>query len=389
MNTPKNILIVFPHNFFELKSGVHKRYIEFVRYLKEQGFSIDLLGLKHFESTWNNFDHENSNKLINHLFLYNFRLGYNKYRLWSFLSSLNFISKKRKSKADFQLFDYAFPGMISLLNKILVKKKYDFIIIGYIYWANLLKEIKVHGVLKVLTIEDFISQKLYENRQGPLILEKLINEEVNRVNLFDKVICLSHEELRFFSGNASHPEYFFVPVFMDQPKLVTREKEYDILFIGYDNEDNRTGLQWFFEKVYPLLKSDIKIIVIGKISLYAPELPNVHRTEYIPDLGEIYAKSKISINPLQTGTGMKVKVVESIAHGIPVVNTSKGLCGMPPDILNQFIIADDPQSFANEINNLLSDPVWYDQKCNEAIKTFRNNFDAFVAKKELDKIFLL
>lgn len=387
MTASKNILIVFPHNFFERKSGVNKRYFEFVRYLKGKGFSIDLLGLRHFKSTWKKFDIENSNNLINHLFLYNFRIGFNKQRLRSLFSNLNFISKRKKSETKKQLPDYAFPGMISLFKKIINKNKYDFIIIGYVYWANLLKENIPPNVIKVLTIEDFISQKLYENRPGPINIEDLIKEEVERVNLFDKVICLSYEELQFFSSHAVNPDYFFVPVFMDKPTLVTREKEYDILFIGFDNADNIEGLDWFFKKVYTLLHADLKIIVIGKIARYAPGLPNVKKMEYIIDPSEIYSKSKISINPLQKGTGMKVKVIESLSYGIPLVNTSKGLCGIPPEILKEFIIANDPQSFANEIHHLLSDAKWYENKCNEAKKTFGTYFDVSVAKKELDKIF--
>jgi glycosyltransferase involved in cell wall biosynthesis len=174
---------------------------------------------------------------------------------------------------------------------------------------------------------------------------------------------------------------------MNKPTPVNREKEYDILFIGFDNTDNIEGLDWFFNKVFPLLPANLKIIVIGKIARYAPELPTVKRMDYTPDPGELYSRSKISINPLQKGTGMKVKVAESLAYGIPMINTSKGLCGIPPEILDQFIIANDPLSFANEINHLLSDAKWYDDQCYKAKQTFGNFFDTRIVEKELDKIF--
>ncbi|MEI6884486.1 MAG: glycosyltransferase [Bacteroidota bacterium] len=387
MTRSGNILIVFPHNFLEQKSGVNKRYFELARYLKEKGFIIDLLGLKHFESNWDTFDRDNSNKLINRLFLYNFRIGYHWQLFLSLLTGLIVFKKARSFPKKNQLPDYAFPGMVSLFNKIVTRKKYDYIIIGYVYWANLIKNNLSQGSVNVLTIEDFISYKLIETNQQAVDLTLAIQEEVERVNLFDKVICLSYEELQFFSNHACRPEYFYIPIFMQNPPNVIKEKEYDILFIGFDNADNIEGLKWFFNHVYPFLPKDLRIIIIGKIASFAPDLQNVKKLEFIQDLTEIYAKSKVSINPLQNGTGMKVKVIESLAHGIPIVNTSKGLCGIPPDILHEFIIADDPKKFANEILHLLSDKSWYEEKCSNSKNVFAKHFELSCVRKELDRVF--
>jgi glycosyltransferase involved in cell wall biosynthesis len=387
MSASQNILIIFPHNFLERNSGVNKRYFEFISWLNEKGFTIDLLGLTNFQSSWENFESENSNGLIRKLFLYDFRTGYHKQRILSLFANLNFISKKGKTQSKGQLPDYAFPGMVSMFNKIISENKYEYIIIGYVYWANLLKANIPSTITKILTIEDFVTLKLVESKPGSVNIEGSVNEEVDRVNLFDKVICLSHEELQFFSANALHPEYFHVPVFMNKPIWKSRPKEYDLLFIGYDNADNIEGLDWFFKNVYQLLTPGLKMVVIGKIARYVPALPNVKTMDYVADLGEIYAACKVSINPLQKGTGMKVKVVESLAYGIPMVNTLKGLCGIHPEIIGRFIVADEPRHFAAEIDRLLSDSQWYDEQCNEAINTFDNHFDVRVARKELDRIF--
>lgn len=385
MSTEKKILVVFPHNFFKRESGVNKRYFELITLLKEKGFSIDLLGLKNFKSSWTKDDLENSDKLIDQLFLYDFRTGFHRQRFCSFLS--DFFSGGKNSKNKNHLPDYAFPGMISVFNRIVARQRYDFILFGYVYWANLLKESLPRDITTVLTIEDFISLKVHEKSTGQVNIEALISEEIKRVNLFDKVICLSHEELKFFTANAVHPEYYFIPVFMHRPPQVAREKEFDLLFIGFDNEDNIEGLDWFFTRVHPLLPSGLKIVIIGKINRYAPVMTGVTKLEFVSDLGEIYAKSRLSINPLQKGTGMKVKVVESLAYGIPIVNTMKGLCGMSPEILEKFIIADEPEHFAGSIMRLLTDERWYAEQCNEAKGIFEGHFEASVVSQKLDQIF--
>jgi len=388
VNISKHILIVFPHNFFERKSGVHKRYFEFIRYLKEKGFTIDLLGLRHFESAWKNFDLENSDNLINHLFLYNFRIGFHKQRLRSFISNLNFISNRKKSQISGRLSDYAFPGMISLFQKIIKKNKYDFIIIGYVYWANLLKENIPPNIIKVLTIEDFISKKLHEDGLSPINIEVSIKEEIERVNLFDKVICLSYEELQFFSKFAPNPEYYYLPVFMEAKSKKSEKKVYDILFIGFDNFSNRNGLKWFFDQVYPLLDKKLNILIAGKISKFAPQLPNVTCVEYFEDIGDAYARSKITINPLQDGTGMKVKVIESMSYGIPIVNTPRGLCGLKSDIVHNFIIAEDPGDFARQIEKLISDGVYYTAQSELMGSLFKKYFEVTAVSKVIDDIFI-
>ncbi len=387
MMPPRKILIVFPHNFFALKSGVHKRYYEFARSLKEKGFTIDLLGLRHFESRWENFKSGNTDQLVDRLFLYDFRIGYHLKLLRDFLLRLLPFLNMKPSARGIQLPDYAFPGMTRMFDKIIRNNRYQYVVIGYVYWANLLKKGLPPGTRSILTIEDFVSLKLSGTSAGGGSLDAAIEDEAERVNLFDKAICLSYEELAFFSVHAPKPVYFFVPVFMEKPALVAKEKEFDILFIGFDNPENMASLAWFFGQVFPLLPAGIKIRVVGKVARFSIDLPGVTKTEYVQDLGDVYMKSRVSINPMQGGTGMKVKVVESLAYGIPVVSTPKGLCGMPPGLLKEFIVAGDPQSFAAELTRLLTDQLWYAKKCREAEKIFAAYFDAGVVSKKLDEIF--
>jgi glycosyltransferase involved in cell wall biosynthesis len=382
----EKILVIFPHNFFQRSSGVNRRYYEFISYLKERGFSIDLLGLKNFGSDWRDFDQQNAGGLINRLYLYDFRIGYQLQRIRAFFRGrMDFRDKGGSQESP--LPDYAFPGMVSLFRRITRENRYATIINGYVYWAKLLREPLPGKVTRVLTIEDMISQKIFENAPGEVEMDGLLREEIARVNLFDKVICLSHEELTFFSANAVHPEYFYVPVFMARPDVPDRDKEYDILFIGFDNPDNIEGLEWFFGKVYPLLPEGLRFVIVGQCAVHAPDLPGVTKFRYVENTGDIYSRSRISINPLQKGTGMKVKVVESLAHGIPVVSTPKGLVGMPPQLLGRFIIAAEPSGFATGIVRLLSDPDWYAQQRRMAVQTFDACFETNAVRKELDRVF--
>jgi len=385
----KRILIVFPHNFFELKSGVHKRFYELVRHLKNEAFIIDLFGLENFESNWKETMVNYPDNLINELFLYDFSTGHNTalFKKGFFLKTLFRPVQKQKEDIPVEMFDFAYDGMKSMFHEIVAKTKYDFIVISYVYWANLLSVRIPYKTCAVLTMEDFITQNLFETFKGRIDVGQFINEEIRRVNLFDKVICLSNEELSFFSKFAPNPKYYYLPIFMKAPKKKAEKKIYDILFVGFDNSNNKKGLAWFFEKVHPLLSENLTFLIAGKISKFAPPLPNVTCIEYIEDIGEAYGKSKITINPLQDGTGMKVKVIESISYGIPVVNTPRGLCGMKPEIVNQFICAGTPSEFAHQIEKLISDDSYYETQCKMATSLFRANFEVSAITNVFDEVF--
>lgn len=385
-----NVLLVFPHNFFERKNGVQKRYFEFASWLKGKGFSIDLLGLQNFESSWRNFNAENSNNLINQLMLYNFRIGWIKQQIWYFLSKLKFLPGRQKGQTKIKLPDHAFPGMIALFNKLIEAKKYDFLIIGYVQWAHLIKGIdSLHGKT-ILTMEDCLSRNIAENHAGMVSVDQLLPEETERVNLFDKVICLSWEEMDCFSKHTTKPEFHYVPVFMNEVESDPEEpKIYDILFVGSENPSNQRGIKWFFNAVYPLLNKELKILCVGKITDFVPEFENVLKVKYVANLEDVYRKSILTFNPLQDGTGMKVKVIESLAYGIPIVSTTLGLSGIKPEVKKLFITADEPLAFAQAIHGLISDKTLYLEYSKVLKKVFIENFTTEVAVKELDKVFCI
>jgi len=243
------------------------------------------------------------------------------------------------------------------------------------------------GIVKVLTVEDLISVKIHEHAREPGDAGQTIAEEMRRVALFDRVICLSHEEMAFFSSRVPSPRYFYVPVFMDAPVLREQQKACDLMFIGYDNADNREGIGWFFREVHPLLPQSVTLTVVGRVARYVPDLPGVTRQEQVADPGTIYAKCRLSINPLRKGTGMKVKVVESLAHGVPVVSTTRGLCGFAPELVTRFAVADDPRGFAEAVIRLLADKAGYEARCREARRLFEENFETGVAGKALSALF--
>jgi glycosyltransferase involved in cell wall biosynthesis len=78
----------------------------------------------------------------------------------------------------------------------------------------------------------------------------------------------------------------------------------------------------------------------------------------VDDLAGEYLAASVALVPLRAGSGLKVKLIEALAHGVPVVSTSVGAEGVeaaPPEILR---IHDEPEGFAEAILALAEPPAW-------------------------------
>lgn len=385
--TSQKILLVFPHNFFDLNSGVNRRFFELVKYLHAKNCSIDVLGLKHFDSNWNSGSYNTPEPIVRTLFLYDFRIGYHLNLLLQILKRPFSIIRSLKGQAK-HLPDFAFPGMKRKFMQIVRSESYDRIVIGYVYFANLLKWELPGQVDKVLMMEDLLS---FHPEIDGLSLDSrtaFAMEEISRLSLFNKIVCISYDELTYCASRNSLPNYFHVPVFLSQKKDILFNFEFDILFVGFANRENLEALNWFLYHVKPILSPAIKILIVGSVSDEVPEMLGVYRIRYSRDLDTVYSRCRIAINPMQGGTGMKVKLVEALSYGIPIVSTPQGLCGLTPEI-RQFMVSEgSPAGFACEINRLLKEPEYYETNCQNSKYIFNHYFDIESLNKTLDRIFL-
>jgi glycosyltransferase involved in cell wall biosynthesis len=380
----KNILIVFPHNFFESRSGVHKRVHELVKYLKSRGYEIDLLAAINFESKWlpdDPFD----KTLVDNLFFYDY------------CAKTIFEKIREKSRRWFygnrigRLADFASVDLRKKFNDLLKKKKYSHILISYVYYANLIKDNPLaQNSNKMLLIEDFITSQLYDQAKGKIALGEIFEEEIRRINLFDSAICLSNDELNLFSSFAPNPKYFYVPMFMGKKNFIEREKfKYDLFFVGFDNFHNINGINWFLKEVFPKLNGKCKMLIVGKVinKIKKEDFPDVEFVEFIESLEEVFQSSKLCISPLFTGSGIKIKIVEAMSYGKPVVCTSRSLIGFPQRTNCGCDIADTPEEFTSAIEKLLSDDEFYKEQRIKSSSMFAEFFDQEKVYKDLDKIF--
>lgn len=123
-----------------------------------------------------------------------------------------------------------------------------------------------------------------------------------------------------------------------------------VLATTYDWIPNRDGLQWFLKEVFPLILDKIPSIQLQLIGRNAEKFvtstQNISVLGYIDDVREYIQSASVSICPLFVGSGIRIKILESLAAGTVVVSTSVGAEGIDATEQDGLFVTDDAIQFA-------------------------------------------
>lgn len=142
------------------------------------------------------------------------------------------------------------------------------------------------------------------------------------------------------------------------------QKEDAVLFTGhYDNLANLDAVMWFAHEVWPVLKrrhGELKFYVVGPggertLRTLAHRDPSIVVTGEVPDIREHLRRARVFVCPVRLGSGLRVKILEAMAMGLPIVTTSLGGEGMPLHTGVNCFIADQPRLMAEYVDLLLTD----------------------------------
>ena len=168
---------------------------------------------------------------------------------------------------------------------------------------------------------------------------------------------------------------------IDKYKNVTAERKPNtLIFTGpFTYRANYDAMLWFVGEVFPLILKeapDAQLIITGDhANLPLPSTENVTLAGYVDDIKTMIASSTISIAPLLSGGGTRLKILEAMALGTPVVSTSKGAEGLDVQDEEQILIADSPESFADGVVRMLGDAELRSKIRNNALYTVRTHYD--------------
>jgi polysaccharide biosynthesis protein PslH len=144
---------------------------------------------------------------------------------------------------------------------------------------------------------------------------------------------------------------------------VQRDEVPTVIFCGaMDYIPNVDALRWYFVSIHQLLRRSVpnlQVLIVGRnptpeVQGYAG-LPGVTVTGGVEDVREYYRRAWLQIVPLRIGGGTRLKIVESMAIGTPVVSTTIGAQGLGLVHEHDILLADTPADFAHQTTRALRD----------------------------------
>lgn len=189
---------------------------------------------------------------------------------------------------------------------------------------------------------------------------------------FDFIYSVSQSEIDVVKNK--YPEISdklrWVPPIPDGRLLSQINKNDDDLFvICYFGDltlpNNNGGLHWFCSNVLPLLdKNRLLLRVAGKGSEKFSHYDNVEAFGFVDSIDDFVSNSHLIIAPIFSGAGVKIKVLDAIATGKPLLTSPKGCEGLSPDVIERMNVADHYQEWISTINHISNS---YSQVCNASL----------------------
>jgi O-antigen biosynthesis protein len=145
----------------------------------------------------------------------------------------------------------------------------------------------------------------------------------------------------------------------------------EIVFVaGFGHPPNEDAACWFVAEVLPLVLAQVPgahLSIIGSnptaaVQGLAEDRVAVFANVSDQELAAAYARARVAVVPLRYGAGVKLKVVEALCEGVPLVTTPVGAQGLP-GIWQVVAVADEPAPFAAAVVALLTDDAAWAERC--------------------------
>ena len=250
-----------------------------------------------------------------------------------------------------------------LLDELISKNKFDIVHVYMLRMAHYAIDLPTFKVISLVDSMALNMQRRVENESG---LKKLIfkyesflvkDYETKMVKRFNKAIVVSNIDKDYIGEK--NIEVIPIGVNIQQSNTIKEDKK--IIFSGNMGYfPNQNAVIWFIENCFEEIKKaipEIKFFIVGKnppekIMKYQDGL-NIFVKGYVDSMIDELASATIAIAPMQSGSGMQIKILESMSVGLPIVATELGRGDISAIHNEHILIANEPEEFVNECISLI------------------------------------
>ncbi|MDJ0753674.1 MAG: glycosyltransferase family 4 protein [Ardenticatenaceae bacterium] len=276
------------------------------------------------------------------------------------------------------------PAMHALLSGLLAARPFDAVHVDQLWmapYALAIRQIvqKQGGSIQLVLDQHnavyMIPNRMAETSRPPV--RALLQWEARKMKRFELATCArfdhtvwvtDEDRLALGPRDGEMIGDLTIPICIDaeQKSVIQRQPNaHRVTFLGGLHwPPNAAGIAWFVHEVWPRIQTHLPqatLTIIGKnpprlLTSSDPPITQLDITGYVADVTSYLAETAAFIVPLHAGGGMRVKIIDAWAWGLPVVSTTIGAEGIDYQDGTNLLIGDDPPSFARAVCRLLEQP---------------------------------
>jgi glycosyltransferase involved in cell wall biosynthesis len=301
-------------------------------------------------------------------------------------------------------YPYYFPAMARKIRDVVADRHIDVAVFDQIYVAPYVDAIPAgHRCRRVLSLHDVASSqyrsmvRIQPSRLGrarqTVRWRLMARMERRYLGRFDHGVVVSAPEARRL--RARHPTLPIsiiengVDTSLCRP-LAEPAHGHGVLFVGdMQYGPNADGVRYFVDAIFPAIRAAVPDVTLSVVGHQPPIRPSDHVvvTGRIGDPTPYYEAAQVVVVPLRAGGGTRLKILEAMARGRPVVSTSIGCEGLEVTDGEHLLVADTPSGFAGRVTDLLESPELRARIGRNARRLVESRYDWSIINRKLAALY--
>lgn len=278
----------------------------------------------------------------------------------------------------------------------------DVILTMWTQMSLFIKEIKnIFPNVPCIAIEEDVAFQVYQRKYeyaNSSVKKKYYHKqylnmkkrEVEADNVFDIVYVHTKKDLNLLVDAGVSGNVKVIPAYYDRKEVHRKPNGKDVLFWGnMSRPENYLSAIWFIENVMPLLSDlNFRFVVLGgnpHESLLKYKSDRVVITGFIDDPSEYFESVVCLVAPLVLGAGVKVKILEALSAGIPVLTNQIGIEGIEAVNGKDYFHCEKAEEYASTLGDIFNGTVDAQKIGENAIRFMKGKYDL---DEEMDKLII-
>lgn len=248
----------------------------------------------------------------------------------------------------------------SFISELHNKYRFNAVISEYVYMSRSLNNFGPEVTKIVDTHDVFTDRHKHYLREGqqPTWYSISAQDEAKGLNRADYAIAIQKNEADYFRTICSKRVVVIghnVDLHSSDESTIISNR---ILLVASGNFINHQAVSYLVKEILPIIIKSIPnalLAIAGSICKDLEDNDNIQKLGMVDDLLSIYKTAAVVVNPVRIGTGLKIKTIEALANGRPLVTTSVGAEGLEQFSGKAFLVGDTSELFAESIIKLLTD----------------------------------